>query len=78
MKTNTCTCKHCGNTAILVPTKEIVPSFDDEGRWDGEDILEFEEIICHNPDCESGLIRASEYHSRRPLPQQECDDDLPF
>ena len=78
MDKNTCTCKHCGSTATLVHHERIIPSFDDEGRFDGEDTISYDEIVCHNPDCESGLIRASEYHSRRPLPQQECDDDLPF
>lgn len=78
MGTKTCTCKHCGSVAVLVHHKRTIPSFDDEGMFDGEDTISYDEIVCNNPDCANGLIDASDYYSRRPFPQQECDDDLPF
>jgi hypothetical protein len=64
METKTCTCTACGSTATSVHHTVTVPSFDDEGRWDGEDIIEYDEIICNNPDCNNGL--------------EDKTDDLPF
>lgn len=69
-----CTCK-CGSTATSVHHTVTVPSFDDEGRFDGEDIIEYDEILCYNPDCD-GFMDST--NPKRPLAQQVCDDDLPF
>jgi hypothetical protein len=74
-KHKSCTCR-CGSTAVAVSYQVTVPSFDDEGRWDGEDVITYDEIICDNPDCNNGLEVLSDH--KRPLPQQKCDDDLPF
>lgn len=59
-----CKCTKCGSVATLVREQHTIPSFDDEGRWDGEDTLVDETVVCTNPDCNDGL---------------EGDiDDLPF
>jgi hypothetical protein len=63
--TNTfCKCTKCGSTATLVREQHTVPSFDDEGHWDGEDTLVYETVVCTNPDCNDGL--------------EDDTDDLPF
>ena len=74
-KHKSCICG-CGSTAVAVSYEVTVPSFDDEGRWDGEDTITYDEIICNNPDCNNGIEDPLDH--KRPLAQQKCDDDLPF
>lgn len=69
-----CTCK-CGSTAIAVTYRVTVPSFDDEGWFDGEDIVTYDEIVCHNPDCDNGLTDPDEDVIP---PECKTTDDLPF
>jgi hypothetical protein len=76
METVECKCKHCGSIATVNFFERRFPSFDDEGRFDGEDVVTYDEIVCHNPDC-NNVYSGSDW-THIPLHQQDCDDELPF
>lgn len=75
METVECKCKQCGSNATLNFFEETFPSFNEEGLFDGEEVVTHDEVICDNPEC---VVRTSITWSFKPLHQQDCEDDLPF